>query len=103
MKLKYIWEEKDIICGTYIIKETSPKGSDNLNFARTVTYKIGFDNNDKEKPVNKISCLTDGWVCPIAKDEKEFAEYLNNDEHGFRPLTKEEYLAMINSTNQGFL
>jgi hypothetical protein len=99
-----IWTEDDIYAGLYIIKESSPFGSDNLSFARSVTYKIGFSYNPNDKKYGLISCLTDGFYSAIADNRKEIADYLNNDVTGwgYRRLTKEEYLKLIESTEQGF-
>lgn len=98
------WTENDIYAGLYIIKESSPFGSDNLSFARSVTYKIGFSYNPKDKKYGLISCLTDGFYAPIANSRKEVADYLNNEVTGlgYRRLTKEEYIKLIESTEQGF-
>lgn len=99
--MKNIWKTEDITAGLYIIRESSPKNSPHIGFARTVTFKIGFSRTNEEKPYGKISCMCDGWYCPIGTKE-QVAEYLNNDEYGYRPLTKEEFIKMINSSDQGF-
>ena len=111
--MKNIFTEQDITAGMLIIKETSPRGSSDLSFARTVTYKIGFGHFGKSiVPEGKsyktdqeyclISVLTDGMVIPCGHTKEQMAEKLNVDSAGYRPLTKEEYIAMINSSNQGF-
>ena len=99
MKNKIIWSANDIEKqhGILIIRESSPLGSTDIKFARTVTYKIGFSNQVSEKTrYGKISIFTDGWFCPIANTAQEFADYLNNDEYGYRPLTKNEALLLLN-------
>lgn len=63
--------------------------------------KIGFDNGNRDKPYGSISCLTDGFYCSIGK-KPEIVKWLNEDQFGYRPLTKEEYIAMVSSTEQGF-
>ena len=111
--MKNIWTEKDICTGMYIIRESSPKNSGNLPFARTVCYKIGYGYFEKEGLSEKgyktkqqyclISMLTDGMVCPIGFTNKDVAKYFNETyDNGYRPLSKEEYIKLINSTNQGF-
>jgi hypothetical protein len=100
--MKNIWTEKDIEAGLYIIRESSPKGSANLSFARTVVFKIGFSFSKGIPKYGKISCLTDGLFCPLGETTKDIADQLNADEIGYRPLTKEEYIKLIENTNQGF-
>ena len=97
------WTLKDIYPGLYIIKESSPFGSDNLSFARSVTYKIGY-SFDSPKRYGLISCLTDGFFGSIGNSLQEVADYLNDDKTGwgYRRLTKKEYIKLINNTEQGF-
>lgn len=99
--MKNIWQESDIVAGRYIIKESSPKGSCDLSFARSVAFKIGFINSG-DKKYGLTNCLTDGWFCPMAETKAEVAKMLNEDSYGYRPLTKEEYISMVHSTEQGF-
>ena len=105
--MKNIWKESDLISGLYIVRESSPKGSTDLGFKRTVCFKLGFCSQietglygDKGS-WGYISFLTDGWYCHLGSKEAVL-KVLNEDEYGFRPLTKEEYIELINSTNQGF-
>lgn len=96
--MKYIWEEKDIISGLYVIKNDCFPVKDNPDYARTVTFKIGFDNYHKDQ-YGMSNCLTDGWYRSIGTKEN-LTRYLNDG--CYRPLSKSEYLLMIESTNQGF-
>ncbi len=96
------WKPEDIFGGLYIIRETSPFGSANLGFARTVTFKIGYDNRNLKAHYGKMNCLTDGWYNEIGNDKQSVADYLNADLNGYRKLTKAEYIAMINYSDQGF-
>jgi len=109
--MKNIWAPKDVTAGLFIIRESSPKhptkkGNSsvpvpvNIGFARTVTYKIGF-GQDKKKPYGLISVMTDGWYHDVGTAE-ELCDKLNNDEYGYRPLTKEEMFKMLESSDQGF-
>jgi hypothetical protein len=105
--MKYIFEEKDIEACLYVICQTAQDIFKNPSFAATVVYKIGFCNSPELEEATKgnlgsISCLTDGWYRHIG-GKKEVCEWLNNDPRGFRPLTKEEYIFLVNSSNQGFL
>jgi len=99
--MKTIFTEKEIECGMFIIRNSSLKKSNDLSFARTVTFKIGF-SHESEKKYGICNFLTDGFYVGIAKDKKDLCEWLNNDEIGYRPLTKDEVIEMIKSTNQGF-
>lgn len=96
------WTEGDIFGGLYIIRESSPFGSTNLRYAATVIFKIGYDNKNLEERWNMQSCLTDGWVCPIGNTKQDVVNQLNLGEPGYRKLTKEEYIAVVNSSDQGF-
>lgn len=104
--MKNIWLPKDIEAGLFIIRESSPKKSKDLGFAKTVVFKIGFvnvlENDISVQKYCKISVLTDGFVAAIGNTKEEFANYLNDDKSGYRPLTKEEMIDLLNSSEQGF-
>jgi hypothetical protein len=99
--MKNIFLPKDIKEGLIIIKETSPKGCKNLGFACSVSYKIGFGYFDKQSDKGSkqqycfISIFTDGMVSPIGFTKEDVAEYLNKDNHGYRTLTIEECISLI--------
>lgn len=92
--MKNIWKEEDIKAGLLIIRESSPKDSENLSFAATVCFKIGYDNSHLKK-YGKISFLTDGWYCPLTETKAEYAKWLNEDCFGYRPLTIEETIKLL--------
>lgn len=94
------WDADDIKAGMYVIKNSSPIGTTDLGFARTVTYKIGW-NCKGDKSFGMIACLTDGMFFSIG-DKYAMVDHLNDDEFGYRPLTKPEYLEMFNDSMQGF-
>lgn len=107
--MKNIWRPENIVAGLLIIRESSSKHPTkpsgvavpvDLGFARTVTYKIGWTHS-KEEPYGLISVLTDGMYIPIGTKE-QMCEHFNNDEYGYRPLTKEEMFKMLESSDQGF-
>ncbi len=100
--MKNLFTEKDIQAGLYIVRETSPKGSKDLSFKCTVAFKIGWDAKADGGDYGFISIFTDGMYCGVAKNKAEMAAYLNEDQHGYRPLTKAEFIELINSTEQGF-
>jgi hypothetical protein len=96
MKTKTIFEPSDFEGGgQMIIRNSSPVGSKNISFAASVAYKIGwlaFERSKKGRLV--MISLTDGMISK-PRSEKEMCEYLNYDECGFRPLTKEETADII--------
>ncbi len=91
--MKNIWTAKDIENqhGLIIIRDDASKPFKDLAFARTVVFKIGFG----KKNFGLCNILTDGWYNDIADTAQEFADYLNSDESGYRPITKAELLQLI--------
>lgn len=78
-------------------------------YASTVSWKLGFQISLKSlkksaDKYGKINFLTDGWFCPLANNYENLADYLNGDEGsvGYRPMTKEEVIYLINQRDQGF-
>ena len=57
---------------------------------------------ETDKQYCLISLLTDGYVSPVAYTKQGLCDHLNNDDFGYRPLTKEELHKMIDSLQQGF-
>lgn len=100
--MKYIWEEKDIEAGRFIIKNTAdhPISKGDIAFARTVTQKIGF-NGASGKNYGISYPFTDGMYLAIGT-KKDIVTMLNKDE-GYRPLTKEEAIIMINDMRQSLI
>lgn len=103
MKVKLIWETADIEPGMYFIRNSSPLGSTDLSFASTVCFKLGFSHISRDNPYVLISIMTDGMIYLPMASKADVVTMLNADEHGYRPLTKAEYIAILNSTNQGFI
>lgn len=88
--------------GLFIIRATCTDIVENVNYAATVSFKIGFSNKSERK-YGLINFLTDGWFNPMADDLDELCDLLNNDIDGYRLLTKEEVCFMITYRKQGFL
>ena len=101
MKNRIIWEEKDIECGLFIVRE-SANLEINDGFKTTVCFKLGYCR-DTDKKYGLCNFLTDGWYHSIGKTKQEVVEYLNNDEYGYRPLLKTEVIELFTKFNQGFL
>ena len=99
---KKIWSAEDIYAGMYLVRTLEPIEGERLQFAKTITYKLGFTNSINEKKYHLISVLTDGWVYPFADTKEDVANFLNRSEHGYRRLTKAEFIAMVESSDQGF-
>lgn len=91
--MKHIWTTEEIITqhGKLIIRNNISKPFKNLAFARTVVFKIGFS----KLRYGLCSILTDGFYCDVANTPQEFVDYLNSDEIGYRPLTKDEFLQLV--------
>lgn len=101
LRLDTNWDIKDIVCGLYVIKNSSSLGTTDLSFACTVAFKVGFIVGG-DKSYGLISMLTDGMFMKVGDGSKEaILKYFNDED--FRPLRKSEYITMINSTKQGFI
>jgi hypothetical protein len=98
--MKNIWNKEEIQNqhGHIIIKNSVSKPFKDLGYARTVTFKIGFG----KMKYGLCNILTDGWYHDVCNTAEEFAEFLNKDEIGYRPITKEEFIELLLSTNQNF-
>lgn len=99
--MKNIFTEHELKCGMFIIKNNVGKPLEDLRFSRTVAFKVGFSHGSVKK-YGLSSFLTDGFYSPISDSLKGLADYLNNDEEGYRPLTKDELIELIVSSDQGF-
>ncbi len=95
--MKYIWQEEDVKCGRYICRESYPEDCEDVSGLCSVTYKLGFISGS-----SSCMCLisiSDGMVVQFSETEKRerdakhvFIGELNNDEHGYRPLTQKQIL-----------
>ena len=81
--------------GDYIISNRSPIGTQNLGFARTVSYKIVF-----QIPINNYATigicnfLTDGFTRFNSFSMEDMCQYLNNADD-WRKLTEEEIIKLL--------
>jgi hypothetical protein len=99
--MKNIFTEEQLKTGMFIIRNDAGRPITDQSFARTVTFKIIY-RHTAEKPHGMCSVLTDGFTYGVANDRKELAEYLNNDDIGFRPLEREEMIELIKTNTQNF-
>lgn len=91
MKIKRIFEEGDFAGGgQMIVRNSSPVGSKNIGFMASVAYKIGYDIATRER---KKIALTDGMASTYSS-EQELCDALNLDDHGYRPMTRKECIAV---------
>ena len=99
--MKNLFTAEELKAGMLLVKNDAGRPFKDLGYARTVTYKIGhsYDSNLK---YGLSSVLTDGFYVGIANSLDELAEYLNKDEGGYRPLTKEELFQLVDYSTQGF-
>lgn len=94
--MKNIWTAKEIEAqhGHIIIRNSASKPFKDLAYARTVVFKIGF----AKKKYGLCNLLTDGWYHDVADTSQEFADHLNNDDIGYRPITKEEFVELVEAS-----
>lgn len=106
--MKYIWEEKDIECGMFVIRQSADlvTKSTDLNFARSVTIKIGFAYDEKNKGLGQTygacNVFTDGFYYNVGT-KADFVRTFNEDEFGYRPLRKDEAILLLNDLKQSLL
>lgn len=99
--MKTIFDAKKVdLNGLFIIKETASKPFKDIDFARTVTFKICYSH--KTNGYSLCNILTDGMIVGHYANKDELVKRLNEDENGYRPLTKQEFLEMLEHTQQGF-
>ena len=95
--MKQIFETNDLKVGMFLINNSAGESLTDLSFALTVVFKIGFSHDSKLK-YGLCSVLTDGFYVGIANSLDKLADYLNNEKgSGYRLLTKEELLLLVNS------
>ena len=99
--MKNIFTPEELVMGMFIVRNDVKKPFESLAHARTLTFKVVF--NVSESGSHGIcNVLTDGCYMKISDNAKDFCDYLNDGEIGYRPLTKDELILLINNTNQGF-
>ena len=101
--------------GLFIIKAgVNVFEPERIGYAATVCWKLAYHMIPQSKidksgtgyltgKYGKVSFLTDGWFCPLANTKKQLCEFLNNDERGYRVMTKEEVIYILQNRQQGFL
>lgn len=84
--MKTVFEPQDFIGGEYFVKNTSPLGSKDLNFKKTVVFQVVWTNLEKQS-WGLCNSMTDGWA-RFYGDKTALCAKLNRDD--FRKLTAEE-------------
>lgn len=90
---------KTVVAGNYYVRESSKRGSSDIGFQASVSFKVGFLNRPRN--MYTFASVNDGWTQEFS-DKQALCDYLNNDEFGYRQLTKAEYQQQISKTRQGF-
>ena len=88
--------------GLFIIRYFDEDIKTNVGYAATVSYKLSYQHH-RDFKYGLVNFLSDGWFNPVCKTKEELCEILNTDKHGYRLLTKEEVIYIINNRSQGFL
>lgn len=100
-KISVLWELSDIVAGLVVIKNTSPVGSSDHSFARTVVYTVGYLTDLKGGKYGLMNSLTDGWFYIVGNKKEDVLKHLNDGD--FRPLTRNEYITITSDKTQGLL
>lgn len=105
MKSKFIFEPSDFKGrGQMVVRQSCPVGSKDFGFMASVSYKIGYNvsvRDQKSYPVMMIS-LTDGMSLQYETIE-ELCESLNEDDCGYRPMTKDEISSAMEHVGNRFI
>lgn len=110
--MKYTWEAEDIKAGLYIVRCDSPSDSKNLGFKLTCSYIISWNLVFDSKTQYTLTSLADGWshgdVALLKENIKQgysketLAKSLNEDERGYRLLTKSEMHKLVDYATKNF-
>ena len=105
MKTRNIWEVSDIVCGSYVCRESWPEDSEDIGGLCSVTYKLGYMGGGSSYCMCKVA-ITDGLVLDYPSTEKDIlkrgnakevlVEALNSDIEGYRPLTDVQVARRMN-------
>jgi hypothetical protein len=102
MKIKCTFTEEDFSgSGQMLIRNSAPLGCKDYGFMSTVSYKIGYMPNPHPNGVGQWSCmisLADGMIIPYESMDA-LIEGVNNDYHGFRPMSQEEIRQVMEYTS----
>jgi len=92
MRVRYIWEESDIIAGVFF---TRMNWINNISQCASMTYQVGYDNiNYKGKMRFRLISIVDGMICDV-KTQEDIAEMFNIDPFGYERTSEEMLVRMI--------
>lgn len=101
--MRSIFTSKELEAGMFIIKCDVSNPIVDFNSARCSVYKIVYLNIIGQSTRYELcSVLTDGCCFAMQTDINDLCYLLNNDTHGFRPLTKDEMMLLMKNNNQNF-
>ena len=101
--MRSVFAPEDLDVGMFIIKCDVPNPIIDFNSARCSVYKIVYLNvAGLSTKYGLCSVLTDGCCFAMQTDKKDLCYMLNNDPFGFRPITKQEMLILMEHNNQNF-
>lgn len=104
MKTRCIFTPDDFKgSGQMIIRDSYAKGGDNLSFAVSVSYKIGYVPALKERHVMPVALISmsDGMVDVFTSVDK-LCDHLNKDQQGYRPMTEREIARILGAQGSRF-
>ena len=102
MDMKNIFTAEELKCGMFVIKNSVGRPIKNLDSARSEVYQIVYLVHEEGTMYCLSGILTDGFTLEISNTLEGVADYLNQGEEGYRPLTKDELFQLANSFDRGF-
>lgn len=84
--MEYIWEEKDLSWGRYIIMDSD--WNNDTHKGLTHVMKVGGGKHPC------LICMGDGLVLEF-ENRKQLIEHINKESLNYRPLRKREFIEMI--------
>ena len=100
--MRNIFTEKELEAGMFIVRNDAGKPFKDLNFARTVAFKVSYNIFGESEKWGICNFLTDGCFIGITASKELLADHFNDDANGFRQMTQDEVIQLVLSTEQGF-
>ena len=95
MKTQYIWEDKDIFSGMYVMYQSYPENSDDIGGLNSVAYQV-VQAPSGEWNIHSVGCMGIN-----ARKSKTMADLLhklnitNALDYGYRPASKREIMRVL--------
>ena len=92
------------VINTIVDASHSASHNDSMSFRRTVTFKVVYDDTLPKRRYGICNVLTDGWIHFCGNTIQDVCDFLNKkDPRGsYCLLSKQEFMDMIQFSNQGF-